>query len=213
MNKIEYDDNYRYRKNPNFIENDKVFLYIKLRIGLFKHFYQRSDFKPNLLNNKVNVFEFEELVNDIEKSVDNFLIMTILLFLIYFSISVFILIIPTICLFIVLFSDENTNVNPIFILLIVSLIFGLCFLIILRFIYLKVLKKYEDIISTILIKNNKEKFLKKNLMWHLGKNCLYLKANLLDLRLSYDNENSYISPNEYIGLGFYGISEKTSTKK
>ena len=200
MNKIEYDDNYRYRRNSNFIENDQYNLHIKLRIGFFKHYFERSDFKPSLFLNKIRVYEFEELLDSIEYAVGNFFTMSVLLSIIYFSVFFFIITVPIICLVLAFCFDENTNIKPIFIVLVSSLIFGIIFLTLLRYCYVKTLRKNYQSIDSILKRENNDKYIKRNIIWSCGKNCVFLRANLIDNNLNYDPNFNYVPPNDYKAL-------------
>jgi len=213
MNKIEYDDGYRFRKDHNFIESDQFNLHIKLRVDYFKHYYERSDFKSELLQNKISFFEFEEFLNIIENSVKHFSVIKVLLLIIYFSGFFFIIFVPIFCLLLAFCFDESYNIDPIFITLFTSVMFGFVFLIILRICYAKVLKSYEKKIKGIIMTENKEKFIKKNIFWSLGRNCLYLKANIIDSYFIYGNDFNYVPPNEYLALSYEEISDKENSNK
>ena len=208
MNKIEFDDGYRFREHPNFIESDEFNLHIKLRVTLWRHFYDRSDFKAELLQNKVSEFEFQELLVEIENSVNNFLIIRVLLLVIYFSIFFFILFVPIFCLILAFCFQEDQNTDPIFITLVSSILFGFVFLVILKVLYIITMKKYDKTIKAVILKQNKEKFLKKNVIWTLGRNCIFLRANMFENCSIAQNLNLfYEPPNEFIPLSGEQISE------
>lgn len=211
MNKIEYDDGYRFRRNPNFIESDGFNLHIKLRITFWRHFYDRSDFKSELLQNRVSEFEFQELLVKIENSVNNFFIIRVLLLVIYFSIFFFILFVPIFCLILAFCFEEDQNIDPIFITLVSSILFGFVFLVILKVLYIITLKNYDKTIKSVLLKQNQEKFFKKNVIWTLGRNCIFLRANMFENggTIAQGLSLFYEPPNEFIPLSVSGdqISE------